>query len=102
MTILEPDPWTPQKTKPGNTSTSYQCYQNWEETERFRRFSYEELAQRDKLNLDIFWLKDDSIEDIDNLPEPDILAGEIVENLQAALEQFQGVTAELGKNSSDT
>ena len=71
------------------------CYQKRQETDRFRRFPYEELAKRDKLNLDIFWLKDDSLEDIDNLPEPDVLAAEIVENLEAALEQFRVVTAEL-------
>ncbi|MBI1179200.1 MAG: N-6 DNA methylase [Alphaproteobacteria bacterium] len=71
------------------------CYRERKETERFRRFSYEELAQRDKLNLDIFWLKDDSLEDIDSLPAPDVLAAEIVENLEAALEQFRSVSLEL-------
>ncbi|WP_417796571.1 N-6 DNA methylase [Terasakiella pusilla] len=71
------------------------CYRERKETERFKRFTYEELAARDKLNLDIFWLKDDSLEDIDNLPAPDVLANEIVENLQAALEQFQSVSQEL-------
>ncbi|WP_413616086.1 type I restriction-modification system subunit M [Halomonas cupida] len=71
------------------------CYHERQETERFRCFSYEELIQRDKLNLDIFWLKDDSLEDIDNLPEPDVLATEIVENLEAVLEQFRSVSAEL-------
>lgn len=65
------------------------------ETERFKRFTYEELTARDKLNLDIFWLKDDSLEDIDNLPPPDKIANEIVENLQAALEQFQSVADEV-------
>ncbi len=73
-----------------------QCYQHREETERFRRFTYDELIDRDKLNLDIFWLKDDSLEDIDSLPEPDVLAQEIVENLEAALEHFRGVSEELG------
>ncbi|MEH6716506.1 class I SAM-dependent DNA methyltransferase [Parasphingorhabdus flavimaris] len=73
-----------------------ECYRKREETERFRRFSYEELIERDKLNLDIFWLKDDSLEDIDSLPEPDVLAQEIVDNLEAALEHFRGVSEELG------
>jgi len=50
------------------------------------------------LNLDIFWLKDDSLEDIDSLPEPDVIAGEIVENLEAALEQFRSVAADLATN----
>ena len=77
------------------------CYHERQETERFRRFSYDELAQRDKLNLDIFWLKDDSLEDIDSLPEPNVLAAEIVENLEAALEQFRSVTLELVGEGDD-
>ena len=71
------------------------CYHERRETERFRRFSYAELAQRDKLNLDLFWLKDDALEDFDSLPEPEVLAAEIVENLEAALAQFRSVTLEL-------
>ncbi|MCO6440748.1 MAG: SAM-dependent DNA methyltransferase [Nitrococcus mobilis] len=72
------------------------CYHARQETERFRRFTYEELARRDKLNLDIFWLKDDSLEDLDSLAEPDVIAAEIVDNLEAALEQFAAVATELG------
>ena len=71
------------------------CYRNRIETIRFRRFTYDELVARDKLNMDIFWLKDESLEDIDALPEPDVIASEIVENLEAALEQFRSVAAEL-------
>jgi type I restriction enzyme M protein len=56
-----------------------------EESERFKSFTYEELLKRDKLNLDIFWLKDESLEDNANLPDPDVIAQEIVEDLQAAL-----------------
>ena len=62
---------------------------------RWRVFPYEELAARDKVNLDIFWLRDESLEDSANLPDPDILAREIIEDLQAALEQFQGIEAGL-------
>lgn len=58
------------------------------ETERFKAFTYDELMQRDKVSLDIFWLKDESLEDSENLPDPDVLAQEITENLEAALEQF--------------
>ncbi len=65
------------------------------ETERFHCFSYDELIQRDKVNLDIFWLKDESLEDSENLPEPDVIAAEIVENLQVALEQFGSIYQEL-------
>jgi len=55
---------------------------------RWRAYTYEELLGRDKVNLDIFWLRDESLEDTANLPDPDVLAAEIVEDLQAALEQF--------------
>ena len=66
-----------------------------EETERFKAYEYDALIERDKTNLDIFWLKDDSLEDTENLPEPDVLASDIVENLGAALEQFRGIQEEL-------
>jgi type I restriction enzyme M protein len=65
------------------------------ETERFKAFDYAELMQRDKANLDIFWLKDESLEDTENLPAPEILAAEISENLQSALEQFNSIIEEL-------
>jgi type I restriction enzyme M protein len=66
-----------------------------QETERFRPFTYEELIQRDKASLDIFWLKDESLEDLENLPEPEVLAREIADNLQAALEMFSSIYEEL-------
>jgi len=59
-----------------------------EESERFRRFTYDELVARDKASLDIFWLRDESLEDTDNLPAPGVIAAEIVEDLQAALAEF--------------
>ncbi len=68
------------------------------ETERFKCFNYDELIQRDKTSLDIFWLKDDSLEDSANLPAPDILALDIMENLQAAIEQFNGIYEALEVN----
>ncbi|MGE4088353.1 MAG: N-6 DNA methylase [Immundisolibacter sp.] len=76
------------------------CYQVGQlgqrrETERFKKFEVDELLKRDKLNLDIFWLKDESLDDVDSLPTPDVIAAEIVENLQAALEAFQAVADEL-------
>lgn len=71
-----------------------------QETDRFKAFSYDELMQRDKASLDIFWLKDESLEDSDNLPEPEVLAAEIVENLEAALEQFKSIYEELGKDQT--
>ncbi len=65
------------------------------ESERFRPFSYEDLIKRDKTNLDIFWLRDESLGDSDNLPDPALLAAEIVEDLQAALDQFAQIAADL-------
>ena len=62
---------------------------------RWRSFAYDDLLKRDKLNLDIFWLKDKSLEDSENLPEPDVLAQEIADDLQTALEQFAAIAAEL-------
>jgi len=59
-----------------------------EESERFHRLSYDELVARDKASLDIFWLRDESLEDTDNLPTPGVIAAEIVEDLQAALAEF--------------
>lgn len=66
-----------------------------QETERFKVFDYDTLAARDKVTLDIFWLKDESLEDSENLPEPEILAAEIVQNLEAALEQFAAIQGNL-------
>ena len=65
------------------------------ETERFRSFTYDELIARDKTNLDITWLRDDSLDDLDNLPEPAVIAREIVEDLTAALAEFEAVAAAL-------
>ncbi|MBU1063572.1 SAM-dependent methyltransferase, partial [bacterium] len=66
-----------------------------QESERFKSFTYDELIQRDKISLDIFWLRDESLEDMDNLPDPDVLAAEIADNLEAALEQFRGIVEEI-------
>ncbi|MCY3561837.1 MAG: class I SAM-dependent DNA methyltransferase [bacterium] len=60
-----------------------------EPSERFKRFTYDELLARDKVSLDIFWLRDDSLTDTDNLPPPAVLAAEIAEDLQAALQEIQ-------------
>jgi type I restriction enzyme M protein len=68
------------------------------ETERFHVFSYDELMQRDKVNLDIFWLRDESLEDSANLPDPDVLAREIAENLEAALDQFTAISRSLAED----
>lgn len=69
------------------------------ESERFKAFTYDELMKRDKVSLDIFWLKDESLEDSENLPAPEIIAREIIENLESALEQFRVVEEELVNKS---
>jgi len=63
--------------------------------ERFRSFDYDELIKRDKASLDIFWLKDESLEDSASLPDPDVIATEIAEDLEAALSQFAQIAADL-------
>ena len=65
------------------------------ESERFHGFTFDKLMERDKVNLDIFWLRDESLEDSDNLPDPDIIALEIAENLEDALGQFSGIVGSL-------
>ncbi len=72
------------------------------ESERFRSFSHDELIARDKLNLDITWLRDESLEDLDNLPSPEVIAREIVEDLTAALAEFEAVAAALEANAGPT
>jgi type I restriction enzyme M protein len=80
-----------------------QCYNpenrhQRQEAERFRAFTYDEIMARDKVSLDIFWLKDESLEDTENLPDPAVLAQEIVESLQSALAQFENIAEELGED----
>ncbi len=65
------------------------------ESERFKCFTYEELAKRDKLNLDIFWLKDEALEESSNLPAPEVIAADIAADLEAALEQFAAISEDL-------
>jgi type I restriction enzyme M protein len=75
--------------KPGNRGKR-------KESERFKAFTYEEIIARDKANLDIIWLKDDSLEDAADLPAPEILAREIMEELQVAIGEFTAIVASLG------
>jgi len=67
---------------------------------RWRAYDYEELVNRDKASLDIFWLRDKSLEDSENLPDPGILAQEIVEDLEAALGQFRLIAEDLGEGKA--
>ncbi|MBU0952353.1 MAG: type I restriction-modification system subunit M [Elusimicrobia bacterium] len=76
---------------PGNPNKRKETYSEKEPEGRFRKFSYEQIVARDKTSLDIFWVKDKSLTDMDNLPDPDILAAEIIENIEAGLESFKGI-----------
>lgn len=86
-----------------------ECYQSedkektnetWSEENpkgRFRKFTYDEILARDKTNFDIFWLKDENYIDLDSLPEPEILAQEIIDGLESALNSFREVVKSLAK-----
>lgn len=62
---------------------------------RWRKFGYDEIIARDKTSLDITWLKDKSLADLDNLPDPDVLATDIIENIEAGLESFRAILNQL-------
>ncbi len=81
------------------------CYQpenrhQRQETERFKYFSYDELMARDKASLDVFWLKDNSLDTLDDLPPPEVLQQEIIEHLEAALDAFRGAVQGLPSRRS--
>ncbi len=83
-----------------NPENRHQRKATWTEKKpdgRWRAFDYNELIARDKASLDIFWLKDESLEESENLPDPDIIAREIVEDLEAALGQFKLIAEDLGE-----
>lgn len=81
---------------PGNREHRKEIWSEENPDGRWRKYSYEEILSRDKTNLDIFWLKDKSLADLDNLPDPDILANEIIENLEVGLDSFRAVVEVLG------
>ncbi|MDF1554524.1 MAG: class I SAM-dependent DNA methyltransferase [Deferrisomatales bacterium] len=88
-----------------NTTSRHNRKPTWsEETPdgHWRAYTFDELTARDKASLDLFWLRDESLEDSDNLPEPGILAAEIVEDLEAALEQFREIAEDLGEEEVAT
>jgi type I restriction enzyme M protein len=83
-----------------NPSNRFQRKETWSETNpegRWRRYTYEENINRDKTSLDITWIKDKSLADLDNLPDPDELAEDIVENLESALDGFKMIIVKLKK-----
>ena len=85
--------------KPANRNGRKQTWSEKNLEGRWRKFAYTEILARDKTNLDIFWLKDKKLADLDNLPAPEILAGEIIEDIEAGLESFKKVLRRLGANA---
>jgi len=83
-----------------NPQNRHERTETWSEDNpdgRWRRFSVDEILKRDKTSLDIFWVKDKSLADLDNLPDPDVLAADIIENLQSAMDSFNELMAALKK-----
>jgi len=81
-----------------NPENRHERKETWSEENpdgRWRKFSVDEILKRDKTSLDIFWIKDKSLADLDNLPDPDVLADDIIENLQSALESFHELKKQL-------
>lgn len=76
---------------PNNRKNRKETWSSDNEEGRWRKYSYEELTSRDKTNLDIFWLKDENLIDLDNLPEPDTILDEIIENIESALVSFKTI-----------
>lgn len=86
---------------PGNRNNRKETWSEENPEGRWRKFTYEEIIARDKTNLDIFWLKDKSLADLDNLPDPDMLANEIIENIEAGLESFKAVMEAMNGKSQE-
>lgn len=84
---------------PSNRNNRIETWSDENPEGRWRRFTYAEIMERDKTNLDILWLRDKSLTDLDNLPDPDIIANDIIENIEASLESFREVMATLNGNS---
>lgn len=81
-----------------NPENRHQRSETWSEENpdgRWRKFSAQEILDRDKASLDIFWIKDKSLADLDSLPDPDVLAMDIIENLQSALAGFQELMSQI-------
>lgn len=81
--------------KPGERHRRDETWREDNPEGRWRRYSRDDIFQRDKTSLDIFWLRDKSLGDLDNLPEPDDIAEEIIENLESGLKSFRRVLSAL-------
>ncbi len=82
---------------PNDRKNRKETWSSDNEEGRWRKYSYKELTSRDKTNLDIFWLKDENLIDLDNLPEPDTILDEIIENIESALVNFKTIRDNIEK-----
>lgn len=83
-----------------NPENRYERKATWSEENpdgRWRTFTVEDILKREKTSLDILWIKDKSLADLDSLPDPDILAADVVENLQSAMDSFNELMRQLSK-----
>ncbi len=87
--------------KPGKRQERQPTWSEDNPDGRWRAYDYDELITRDKVSLDIFWLRDESLADTENLPPPGVIAAEIVEDLEAALEQMRLIAEDLAPESGD-
>jgi type I restriction enzyme M protein len=76
---------------PSNINKRRETWCEENEEGRWKKYTYDQIIARDKTSLDIFWLKDKSLTDLDNLPDPDILANEIIENIESGLNSFREI-----------
>ena len=83
---------------PDNLSKRTETWNEENEEGRWRKYSYDDIIARDKTSLDIFWIKDESLTDLDNLPDPDILANEIIENIESGLNSFREIMETINEN----
>ena len=81
--------------RPGTRHTREATWSEQTPDGRWRPYSYDEIVGRDKVSLDLFWLRDASLEDSADLPEPHVLAREITDDLRTALDQMEGILADL-------
>jgi len=84
--------------KPENINKRKETWTEDTQDGRWRKYTYEDVIARDKTSLDIFWLKDKSLTDLDNLPDPDILANEIIENIESGLASFREIMETINSN----
>ncbi len=85
--------------KPGAMHKRKETWSEANPDGRWRCYTYDEIQKRDKLSLDLFWIKDKSLTDTEALPAPDILAAEIADELEAAFELFSKIAARLPKSA---